>query len=214
MSDDIGTDNVDLPNGELPKILMQDGVFPYIKEEEAAYILGILKNVDCSTCPCLIKGCAGGYTRQDLALINDRKYMQQQVRGTEGYLCSKLRNIVNLSEAERREVEKTFEDEFKRRVAIIIDNGSTTVVSDSDMDGRVAEIEKNLNEQLNLVQAKSQQELKNVIAQYHNMEQRAKALEEQVIKTRQANENLAQANSKLSEDNELLRTRLQMGGQG
>jgi len=91
----------------------------YLDKNEAIFVLGLLKPVPCTHCPDFFRGCAGGPTLQEIALMSDSEYIERHFNGTQAYLCGKLRNIIALSRAEEQEVSNNFEKDFSKRVSLL-----------------------------------------------------------------------------------------------
>jgi len=91
----------------------------YLDNNEAIFLLGLLKAVPCTHCPDFYQGCAGGNSVHDVVTVTDREYIDNHVAGTEGFLCGKLRNITCLSKAEEQEISNSFEEKFNKRVSVL-----------------------------------------------------------------------------------------------
>lgn len=108
----------------------------YLDKNEAVFILGLLKSIPCTHCPDFFKGCEGGPTLQEAAMMSDQDYIHRNIPGTEGFLCGKLRNILNLSKAEEQEVNNSFENSFNKRVSVLSqkhdDKSKFVLVQDKD----------------------------------------------------------------------------------
>jgi hypothetical protein len=108
----------------------------YLDKNEAIFVLGLLKNVPCTHCPDFFKGCVGGPTLQECAMMDDQEYVDKHIPGTEGFLCGKLRNIVALSKAEEQEINNNFEKDFNKRVSLLTqkhdDKSKYVLVQDRD----------------------------------------------------------------------------------
>lgn len=125
----------------------------YIDKNEATFLLGLLKPVPCTHCPDFFKGCVGGPTLQEVALMPDREYIDRQFQGTESFLCGKLRNIIALNKAEEQELSNLFEKDFNRRVSLLTkksdEQGKYVLVSDKDeLNNIVKNVENQMIEKL------------------------------------------------------------------
>ena len=105
----------------------QDFAISYVDRQEATFLLGILRNVNCSGCPDFYRGCKGGLTLHENATIDHETYLYKQQGGTEEHLCGKLRNILALGTAEEQELQNNFEGQFNRRVSLLSKKGSENV---------------------------------------------------------------------------------------
>lgn len=121
----------------------------YIDKSEATFLLGLLKPVPCTHCPDFFKGCVGGPTLQETALMPDREFIDRQFEGTEGFICGKLRNIIALSKAEEQELSNNFEENFDKRISILTkkndDKSKFVLVHDRD---ELTNIMKNMEHQM------------------------------------------------------------------
>lgn len=108
----------------------------YINKNEAMFLLGLLKSVPCSHCIDFYKGCKGGMTLQETAMMSETDYIESHIQGTETYICGKLRNIVILSKAEEQELDNKFEKDFNRRISMLTkkgnDNTKFVLINDKD----------------------------------------------------------------------------------
>ena len=124
----------------------------YVDKNEAMFILGLLRTVPCSHCPAFYKGCKGGSTMQETALMSDRDYIDRHIQGTEAYLCGKLRNIVALSKAEEYELDNKFEEDYNKRISLLTKKGEDNkyvLVHDKDeFDQIIKTIERQMIEKL------------------------------------------------------------------
>ena len=100
----------------------------YLTKKEATYLMGRLKFVECTTCPDFYDGCRGSLPHQEIASLSDEQYLQTHTRGTEKYLCGKLRNIINLSAAQEQEVAIQYEKEFNDRTSMLSRKGDKYVL--------------------------------------------------------------------------------------
>lgn len=98
-------------------------VISYLDKNEAIFLLGLLKSVPCTHCTDFYKGCRGGATLQESAMMSDNDYIDRHISGTERYLCGKLRNIVAISKAEEQELSNKFEREFNDRISLLTKKG-------------------------------------------------------------------------------------------
>jgi hypothetical protein len=95
----------------------------YVDKNEAMFLLGLLKSVPCSHCVDFFRGCRGGMTLQETAMMSETDYIEKHIQGTEAYICGKLRNIVSLSKAEEQELDNKFEFDFNRRISLLTKKG-------------------------------------------------------------------------------------------
>jgi len=100
----------------------------YLNKKEATFMLGRLKFIECTTCPDYYDGCKGNLTNPEIANMSDEHYLQVHTRGTEKYLCGKLRNIINLNAAQEQEIANQFEKEFNDRVSMLSRKGNKFVL--------------------------------------------------------------------------------------
>lgn len=121
----------------------------YLDKNEAVFLLGLLKPVPCTHCPDFFKGCVGGPTLQEAAMMSDRDFIDRHFEGTEGFLCGKLRNIVALSKAEEQELSNNFEMDFNKRVSVLSkkndDKSKFVLIHDKD---ELSNIMKNMEHQM------------------------------------------------------------------
>lgn len=95
----------------------------YINKNEATFILGLLRHVNCSHCVDFYQGCGGGLSLQENAALNDQEYQLKHVAGTESFLCGKLRNIISLTRAEEQDIQNQFEGDFNKKISLIAKKG-------------------------------------------------------------------------------------------
>lgn len=121
--------------------------FNMLDRQEIGLLLGIMKNVECSMCPDFFKGCSGSYSRQDLAIISSQDYMNKQKKGTEKFLCGKLRSMYLLEKARLNEIEEAYNNEFNKNIGFLSEHGRI-VVSSVDHENQMAEVEAKFKDQL------------------------------------------------------------------
>jgi hypothetical protein len=121
----------------------------YIDKNEAVFILGLLKNIPCTHCVDFFKGCTGGPTLQECAMMSDQDFINNHILGTEKFLCGKLRNIVALSKAEEQELSNNFEKDFDNRVSLLTQkhDDDTKYVLTHDKD-ELNSVLKNIEQQV------------------------------------------------------------------
>ncbi|MDD5651379.1 MAG: hypothetical protein PHF86_13350 [Candidatus Nanoarchaeia archaeon] len=121
----------------------------YVDRNESTFLLGLLKPVPCTHCPDFFKGCVGGPTLQETALMPDREFVDRHFDGTEGFLCGKLRNIIALSKAEEQELNNSFEENFNKRISVLTrkhdDKSKFVLIHDQD---ELNNIVKNMEHQM------------------------------------------------------------------
>lgn len=100
---------------------MEDSKFSisYVNKNEAMFILGLLYSIPCSHCPDFYNGCVSNTSFQEVASLSEIEFIEKHIDGTENFLCGKLRNIVALSKAEEKEIDKLFEGNFSKRVSLL-----------------------------------------------------------------------------------------------
>ena len=120
----------------------------YINRNEAMFMLGLLRHTNCSNCTDFYKGCQGSLSLQENAALNDQEYMQRHVKGTEEFLCGKLRNIIALSQAEEQDLNNQFEIDFNKKISLIAKKGDDdkyVLVYDKDeFDSIIKTMEKQM----------------------------------------------------------------------
>jgi hypothetical protein len=108
----------------------------YLDKNEAMFLLGLLKSVPCSHCTDFYRGCRGGMTLQETAMMSENDYIERHIQGTEAYVCGKLRNIIVLSKAEEQELDNNFESDFNRRISLLTkkndDSSKFVLINDKD----------------------------------------------------------------------------------
>jgi len=120
----------------------------YVDANEAIFLLGLLRPIGCTHCPDFYKGCRGGLTMQENAMISERDYLYKHISGTEEFLCGKLRNIACLSTAEEQDLSNNFEGDFNRKVSFLTkknDENQFVLIHDRD---EFANIMKNMERQI------------------------------------------------------------------
>jgi hypothetical protein len=125
----------------------------YIDKNEAMFILGLLKPMPCTHCPDFHKGCSGGSTLQENAMMSERDFIDRHIHGTEEFLCGKLRNIVALSRAEEQDMSNKFEMSFNKRVSMLTkkndDEEHYVLIHDKDEFNKIVKtIERQMIEKL------------------------------------------------------------------
>jgi len=125
--------------------------FPYIDKKEAAFLLGIVKHVDCFNCPCFYAGCDGNHSPAQLGNMTAKEYLYSQKKGTETFLCGKLRNIVIADDMRLLEVEKSFDASMKHNIAYLNKLVDKCVVRTADYDMEVRNIEYVLQKKLDTI---------------------------------------------------------------
>jgi len=106
----------------------------YLDRNESMFVLGLLRSVPCSHCPDFYKGCSGGGSLQETAMISEKDFIEKHINGTEEFLCGKLRNILSLSKAEEQELHNKFEENFNRKISILTKRNDDKYVLISDKD--------------------------------------------------------------------------------
>jgi hypothetical protein len=100
----------------------------YLTKKESTFLLGKLKFVECTACPDFYDGCKGNLPQTEIASMPDEQYLQTHTRGTEKYLCGKLRNILNLTAAQEQEIAMQFEKEFNEKVSMLSRRGDKYIL--------------------------------------------------------------------------------------
>lgn len=94
----------------------------YLNGNEAMFLKSLIRNTECTNCPCFYAGCKGNYTRQELAIMDNENFFHKHRKGTDGFLCWKLTNIINMTQAERENLNKAFNQDAKGNLAILARN--------------------------------------------------------------------------------------------
>lgn len=127
---------------------MTDIRFDYIDKKEAAFLLGTIKHVDCFNCPCFHLGCDGNYPQAQIVNMTPMEYLYSQKKGTETFLCGKLRNIIIAEDMKLIDVGKTFDSTMKQDIAYLNKLVDKCVVKTGNYDLEVRNIEFVLQKKL------------------------------------------------------------------
>lgn len=207
-----------MENSEFDNVPEQDKVdFPYLDRDEAMFLLGRIRDsIECSLCPRWVRGCTANHTRAEMMGIPLKQFVERQVSGTEGHMCAKLRNIVNMSDAEISMMNKSFDAKMKTKIGFLDKvDGKTSYVNIS-ADNQIQQLEKNFNEKiaatkdyyekqvaaLRLEANRKIDEALRMQAQYHYLADQASALEEaqrSVEDLRSQMQHLLQENAQLKQ---------------
>lgn len=139
-----------MENPEFEGVPQQDGIdFPYLDRDEAMFLLGRIRDgLECSLCPRWSRGCTANHTRAEMMGIPLKQFVERQISGTEGHMCAKLRNIVNMSEAELDQLHKSYDAQMKSKIGFLDKiEGKVTYRNDS-LENQVQEVERRLNDKL------------------------------------------------------------------
>lgn len=122
--------------------------FNYVDKKEASFLLGIIKHVDCFNCPCFYIGCEGNHSPAQLGNMTAKEYLYMQKKGTETFLCGKLRNIVIAEDLKLLEIEKSFDATMKKNIGYLNKLVDKCVLRTADYDLEVRNIEYVLQKKL------------------------------------------------------------------
>jgi len=125
--------------------------FNYINKEESSFLLGVLKHIDCCNCPCFHEGCEGDYSAAQLGNMTSKEYIYNQKKGTEIYLCGKLRNIVIADDMRLIEIEKSFDASLKHNIGYLNKLVDKCVLRTADYDLEVKNVEYTLQKKLDTI---------------------------------------------------------------
>lgn len=125
--------------------------FQYLDKKEAAFLLGIVKHVDCFNCPDFYLGCEGNLSPAQLGNITAKEYLYTQKKGTETYLCGKLRNIVIADDMKLLEIEKSFDITIKQNIAYLNKLVDKCVLKTANYDLEVRNVEHLLQKKLDSI---------------------------------------------------------------
>jgi hypothetical protein len=108
--------------------------FEYLDKAESAFLLSLIKHVDCLYCPDYHLGCRGGYVASQMMNMPAREYIERQIPGTEAFLCGKLRNIVLAEDSKLIEAKKQFENMLKSDIGYLTKEDDRCVVNNINID--------------------------------------------------------------------------------
>lgn len=125
----------------------------YLDRNEAIFLLGLLKPVPCTHCPDFYRGCKGGTTFQETAMMTENDYIDRPIAGTEAFICGKLRNLIALSRAEEQEINNQFEKDFNKRISLLTkkidDPNKFVLIQDKDQfDSMMQVVERHTIEKI------------------------------------------------------------------
>jgi hypothetical protein len=130
---------------------MSDIHFEYLEKKESVFILGMLKHIECYNCPSFHMGCEGNYPQAQLVNMNPKEYLYNQKKGTETFLCGKLRNILIAEDIKLIEVEKTFDSMMKHNIAYLNKLVDKCIVRTGDYDLEIKSVEYALQKKLDAI---------------------------------------------------------------
>jgi hypothetical protein len=172
----------------------------YINKNESIFLLGLIRPISCTHCPDFYVGCAGSPGFADQAGISDYDYISNHNAGTEGFLCGKLRNIINLNKADELDIQNKFEIDFNKRVSCLAkkednsNNDKYVLISDKEeLNETIEKIEQTIVEKVNEEIEQVNQENNEII----NMLKEHINEQEETIKTMQ--QQLAKQNSLITQ---------------
>lgn len=124
--------------------------FPYLDREEAMFLLGRIRDsIECSLCPRWSRGCGANHTRAEMMGIPLKHFVENQVPGTEGHMCAKLRTIVNLSEAELQAVHRSYDLMMRKKIGYLDRVDGRIGYRNLGLEQQLRDIESKLTDKLN-----------------------------------------------------------------
>lgn len=124
--------------------------FPYLDREEAMFLLGRIRDgLECSLCPRWSRGCTANHTRAEMMGIPLKQFVERQIPGTEGHMCAKLRNIVNMSDAELAMMQKSYDAQMRLKIGYLDKVDGRATYKNISADQQIRDLEQSLNEKLN-----------------------------------------------------------------
>jgi len=130
---------------------MEDVRFEYLDKKESTFILGILKHVECFNCPCFHMGCEGNYSQAQLANMNPKEFLIVQKKGTETFLCGKLRNILIAEDMKLIEMQEAFDSMVKTDIGYLNKLVDKCIVKTGNYDLEIKSVEYSLQKKLDAI---------------------------------------------------------------
>jgi hypothetical protein len=152
--------------------------FDYINREEAIFILGFTRLADCINCPDFSLGCEGNPSHAQIANTSTKEYIYRHRKGTEPFLCGKLRNIIIASETKFSDLNESFDRTIKDLCGYLEKDFNRCIVNTSKNDRELHNIEIQFH-----------REIKKLVHEYNN---RINILQEQINIQEQTIENARQ----------------------
>lgn len=179
--------------------------FPYLDRDEAMFLLGRIRDgLECSLCPRWSRGCTANHTRAEMMGIPLKQFVERQIPGTEGHMCAKLRNIVNMSEAELNQLHRSYDAQMKLKIGYL-----------DKVDGRVSYTNSSVEQQFRQSEQAWVDKF-NATKEYYDKQVAALRLEanrkiEEAVRIRETHQYLFDQASTLEEtQNELSRVRAEI----
>ena len=114
------------------------------------FLLGRIRDgLECSLCPRWSRGCTANHTRAEMMGIPLKQFVERQIPGTEGHMCAKLRNIVNMSDAELAMMQKSYDAQMRLKIGYLEKVDGRVSYKNTSADQQIKELEQSLNEKLN-----------------------------------------------------------------
>jgi hypothetical protein len=138
-------------NPEFEGVPQQSGFdFPYLDRDEAMFLLGRIRDgLECSLCPRWSRGCTANHTRAEMMGIPLKQFVEKQIPGTEGHMCAKLRNIVNMSDAELEQLHKSYDLQMKSKIGFLDKIEGKVTYKNASLEHQVQDVERRLTEKMN-----------------------------------------------------------------
>lgn len=122
--------------------------FDYLNKEEAIYLLGLLRHTECSNCPSFYLGCDGNYTPIQTANMSLREYLYNSKKGTEPFLCGKLRTLLTWEEVRIKELNDMYDFTIKKDIGFLTKNFDKCILGTSNYALELKNIEIAYQQQL------------------------------------------------------------------
>jgi hypothetical protein len=178
--------------------------FNYINKEESAFLLGVLKHVECCNCPCFHEGCEGDYSAAQLGNMASREYIYTQKKGTEIFLCGKLRTIVIADDMRSMEIEKSFDASIKQNIGYLNKLVDKCVLRTANYDLEIKSVEYALQKKLDAIVEEHAKMILSLQSALSDKEKEMTKLENELNNEKMKNSSDVQYNQKMHQTIEQL----------
>lgn len=194
--------------------------FPYLDRDEAMFLLGRIRDgLECSLCPRWSRGCTANHTRAEMMGIPLKQFVEKQIPGTEGHMCAKLRNIVNMSDAELSQMHKSYDTQMKLKIGYLDKVDGRVTYTNTSANEQIQKQDQSWNDRLHATKEyyekqvaalrleanRKIEEAMRIQSQYSYLYDQASALEDaqnELNRIRAEMESLRQENAQLRQDNQ------------
>lgn len=154
--------------------------FEYLDGREAIYLMGLLKGHECTNCPDFSVGCSGDYPIAHLANMPVKEYLFKHKKGTENYICGKIRNIIGADQAKLNAINISFSKAIKEKVGFLEFDNDKIVVNSTHVWEQVYGLEQEFNQKIQEIVKKYNSHVIQLQKQLSSLNNQIKDYQEQI----------------------------------